>query len=98
MALARPRRAQEVDHLGAVDEVEPSKGGCGFDRGTAGNEKSNPASVLMVDSLAIRSAIFVRRFSLQGQFLCKQGIDDLQHTGFATRGAGAGVGSGPREL
>src|SRR5262249_60303971 len=47
------------------------------------NEKSKPASVLMVESLAIRSAIFTRRFSRQRQFLGEQSVDDLQRTGFA---------------
>jgi len=61
-ALACFGRTEEVDHLVAADKIELGK------RKNAvavvgWNVKSKPASLLMVDSLATRSAIFTRRFS-----------------------------------
>ena len=45
--------------------------------------KSKPASVLMVESLAILSAVFTRRFSRKREFLGEQGIDHLERADFA---------------
>ena len=64
MTLPGARRPEEVDHLGAADEVELGQGGDPIWRSSDGwKPKSKPSRVFTGSSLAVRRATSIRRVS-----------------------------------
>jgi hypothetical protein len=63
LALARTWRPQQMDDIGAIDEVQSGQRQDPLRSGEGWKGKSNPAIGLITGSRAMRSAALIRRFS-----------------------------------